>query len=242
MLKEIIANPMLMVTMILTLGVTFVNGWTDAPNAIATSISTRSIGVRPAILMAAVCNLFGVLVMSAFNSSVAFTIKNVANFGSDTHKALIALCAATSAIVIWAVGAWVFGIPTSESHALVAGLSGAAIALNGGIEGINIEEWLKVLEGLILSAVLGFAFGFLICSPCPEDEQVFPVCPGRSRRSYGVYAWSSGRSEVHGSYASGHIPVQRDGPDSSSSDTVLDDNRNLTYYGVRHFHRRKEDH
>ena len=163
MLHEIIANPMLMVTMVLTLGVTFVNGWTDAPNAIATSISTRSIGVRPAILMAAICNLLGVLVMSAFNSSVAFTIKNVANFGSDTHKALIALCAATSAIVIWAVGAWVFGIPTSESHALVAGLSGAAIALNGGIEGININEWLKVLEGLILSAVLGFAFGFLIC-------------------------------------------------------------------------------
>ena len=58
MIKEIIANPMLLVTMILTLGVTFVNGWTDAPNAIATSISTRSIGVRPAILMAAICNLF----------------------------------------------------------------------------------------------------------------------------------------------------------------------------------------
>ncbi|MBQ8994217.1 MAG: inorganic phosphate transporter [Oscillospiraceae bacterium] len=176
---------MLLVTMVLTLGVTFVNGWTDAPNAIATSISTRSIGVRPAILMAAVCNLFGVLVMSAFNSSVAFTIKNVANFGTDTHKALIALCAATAAIVIWAIGAWVFGIPTSESHALVAGLSGAAIALNGGIEGINLHEWLKVLEGLIFSAVLGFVFGFLICRVVVI---IFSHIPAQKTNSFFQYA------------------------------------------------------
>ena len=56
--------------------------------------------------------------------------------------------------------AWVFGIPTSESHALIAGLSGAAIALHGGLAGINGSEWVKVIYGLILSTVLGFAMGW----------------------------------------------------------------------------------
>ena len=162
-ITELLSNPMLLVTLILTLAVTFVNGWTDAPNAIATSVSTRSISVEDAIPMAAVFNLLGVLAMTLLNSKVAFTIRNIANFGDNTHHALIALCAAMAAIVIWAVGAWAFGIPTSESHALVAGVSGAAIALNNGIGGVNLNEWLKVLLGLFLSTFFGFLFGFLIC-------------------------------------------------------------------------------
>ena len=65
-------------------------------------------------------------------------------------------------IVLWAVIAWLFGIPTSESHALIAGVSGAAIAIQKGVSGINIEEWKKVIYGLILSAVFGFLFGYVI--------------------------------------------------------------------------------
>ena len=76
--------------------------------------------------------------------------------------ALIALCAALFAIVIWAVAAWAFGIPTSESHALIAGISGAAIALNNGLSGINGAEWVKVIYGLVLSTILGFGLGFLV--------------------------------------------------------------------------------
>ena len=85
------------------------------------------------------------------------------NFGGNNEDALIALCAAMAAIVIWAIGAWYFGIPTSESHALIAGLSGAAIALQGGLGGINFSEWIKVIYGLVLSTVIGFAVGFLVC-------------------------------------------------------------------------------
>lgn len=85
------------------------------------------------------------------------------NFGGDNHRALIALCAALFAIVAWAVLAWYFGIPTSESHALIAGLSGAAIAMQGGIWGINGSEWIKVIYGLGLSTVLGFVLGFFVC-------------------------------------------------------------------------------
>lgn len=124
-LGQLIHNPALAVTVLLTLGVILVNGWTDAPNAIATCVSTRAISPRRAIFMAAVFNFFGVLLMTVINSTVAMTIYNMVDFGGDSHQALIALCAALFAIVTWATAAWAFGIPTSESHALIAGISGA---------------------------------------------------------------------------------------------------------------------
>lgn len=162
-LQQMGEHPILLISVLLTLGVIFVNGWTDAPNAIATCVATRCIGVRRAIIMAAVCNFFGVLVMTMFNSKVAMTIKNMVNFNGNNQDAMIALCAAMAAIVIWAVGAWYFGIPTSESHALIAGLTGAAIALQGGMDGVNGAEWLKVIYGLVLSTIGGFVLGFVIC-------------------------------------------------------------------------------
>ena len=153
----------MLVTVLLTLGVIFVNGWTDAPNAIATCIATRCINVRAAILTSAVFNFLGVLIMTHINSSVASTISNMVDFGGNTHEALIALCAALFSIVVYSVGAARFGIPTSESHSLIAGLTGAAIAIQNGIGGINMGEWVKVLYGLVLSLALGFLAGWGIC-------------------------------------------------------------------------------
>lgn len=159
-LNQLFTNPALLFTSLLILGVILVNGWTDAPNAIATCVSTRAMGAKAAIAMAAVFNFLGVLVMTCFNASVAQTIYNIADFGGDPKASLIALCAALFAIVTWAVAAWAFGIPTSESHALIAGVSGAAVALQGGFSGINADEWIKVIWGLLLSTVLGFLLGF----------------------------------------------------------------------------------
>ena len=166
-------NPLAAVTAVLTLGVILVNGWTDAPNAIATCVSTRSIKPRAAIVMAAVFNFLGVLVMTVINAKVASTIYNMVDFGTNTIDAATALCAALFAIVVWATAAWVFGIPTSESHALIAGLSGAAIAIHGNFSGINGHEWIKVIYGLVLSTGLGFVFGFVtvrivekLCAGC----------------------------------------------------------------------------
>ncbi len=161
-LNQLVTNPPLLITVLLTLGVILVNGWTDAPNAIATCVSTRSMSPRAAILMAAVFNFLGVLVMTLINATVAETIYKMVDFGGNTHDALVALCAALFAIVTWATAAWKFGIPTSESHALIAGLSGAAIALHGGFSGINGGEWVKVLYGLVLSTLLGFAMGWIV--------------------------------------------------------------------------------
>ena len=72
-LSQLLSSPVLAVTVVLTLGVILVNGWTDAPNAIATCVSTRAIGPKAAILMAAFFNFLGVFVMTMFNASVAST-------------------------------------------------------------------------------------------------------------------------------------------------------------------------
>ncbi len=160
-LSELTRSPVLAVTTVLMLSVVLVNGWTDAPNAIATCVSTRAMSARHAIWMAAVFNFLGVLVMTMVNASVATTVFNMVDFGGNSADALVALCAAMVAIVLWATVAWWFGIPTSESHALIAGISGAAIALHSGLAGINPDEWVKVLYGLGLSTVLGFSFGWL---------------------------------------------------------------------------------
>ncbi len=169
-------SPMIAITVALTLGVILVNGWTDAPNAIATCVSTRSMRASSAIMMAAVFNFLGVLLMTMVNAKVAMTIYNMVDFGGRTADATVALCAALFAIVVWATAAWKFGIPTSESHALIAGLSGAAIALHGGLGGINGSEWVKVLYGLVLSSVLGFFSGFF------ATRLIEWLCKGMSRR------------------------------------------------------------
>lgn len=174
-------NPLLLISSILTLGVILVNGWTDAPNAIATCVSTKAIGVRKAIVMAAVFNFLGVLVMTAINASVAMTIYNMVNFGDDAKAAIIALCAAMAAIVIWSTVAWRFGIPTSESHALIAGLTGAAVAIYNGFQGVNGSEWIKVLYGLALSTVLGFGLGFL------SSKLTVLIFKNKNRRRCGKY-------------------------------------------------------
>lgn len=197
-IAQLFSNPALAVTTLLTLGVILVNGWTDAPNAIATCVSTRSMEPRAAILMAAVFNFCGVFVMTMLNAMVAMTIYKMVDFGGNSEEALIALCAALFAIVLWATAAWWFGIPTSESHALIAGISGAAIALQGGMSGINGSEWIKVIYGLVLSTVLGFAVGWIVV------KTVEVACRGFNRKkAFGVFrnaqiAGAAGMAFMHG--------------------------------------------
>jgi len=156
-------SPLLCVAVILTLGVILVNGWTDAPNAIATCVVTRCMSARSAIIMAAVFNFLGVYVMTLLSPRVAQTITKMVDFGNNSADATVALSAAMFAIVTWATAAFVFGIPTSESHALIAGLTGSAIALHGSFAGVNGAEWVKVLYGIVISVTLGFGLGWVVC-------------------------------------------------------------------------------
>jgi len=159
-LQSLFSNPALIITTILTIGVILVNGWTDAPNAIATAIGTRAMKPRSAIIMAAVFNFLGVFVMTMINTNVVVTISNMVDFGGDPHAASVALMGALASIVIWATAAWYFGIPTSESHALIAGLTGSAVAFQGSFAGVNGAEWIKVIAGLLISTVMGFGLGW----------------------------------------------------------------------------------
>ena len=161
-IQQLSETPALWITVVLTLGVILVNGWTDAPNAIATCVATRAMKPRNAIAMAAVFNFLGVLVMTLLSPKVAETIYNMVDFGSNAHEASIALSAAMFAIVVWAVLAWAFGIPTSESHALIAGITGSAIAMHNNLDGVNGAEWGKVLFGLVFSLAIGFALGYAV--------------------------------------------------------------------------------
>ena len=146
----------LVVVFFLVCASVFVNGWTDSPNAIATVVSTRVLKPKTAIAMAAVFNLLGVFLMG---NAVAKTMGELVDIGQGSD-ALVALGAAQLAIVLWSTAAWRFGIPTSESHALIAGLMGAGISFNGA-ESFKMESLMKVVYGLVISSVVGFVLGYI---------------------------------------------------------------------------------
>ncbi len=131
-LNEIFNNPILILVSVLVIGLMIVNGMTDAPNAIATCISTRTVKPKKAIFMAIIFEALGIIIMSLFSSNVASTMMNIANFGDNGKIALTAICTGIISAIIWALASTKFGIPSSESHALIAGISGAAIAINKG--------------------------------------------------------------------------------------------------------------
>jgi PiT family inorganic phosphate transporter len=143
----------LVLVLLLILASEFVNGWTDSPNAIATVVSTRVIKPKYAVVLATVCNVIGAFL----GTEVAKTI------GTGIVKPeainLITVGAAMVGIVAWSVAAWYFGLPTSESHALVAGLAGAGLA-TAGPSVLLWEGWQKVLIGLGFSSVLGVFGGY----------------------------------------------------------------------------------
>jgi PiT family inorganic phosphate transporter len=134
----------------------FANGWTDAPNSIATVVSTRVLRPYHAVLMAAVLNLVGAL---AVGTAVAETIAE--GIVSPDAATLETVAAAVLAAALWAMTAQVFGLPSSESHALVAGLLGAGFA-TGGFGALEWSGTSKVVYSLFLSPPIAFLAGFLL--------------------------------------------------------------------------------
>lgn len=145
----------LILVLLLILGAEFVNGWTDSPNAIATVVGTRSLTPLQAVIMAAVLNLLGVL----SGTKVAATIGKGIVDASVIDLTTVA--GAMVSIIIWSSLAAMWGIPTSESHALVAGLAGAGFA-TAGANALLWEGWRKVILGLFFSSVLGGLGGFVL--------------------------------------------------------------------------------
>jgi inorganic phosphate transporter, PiT family len=127
----------------------FANGWTDAPNSIATVVSTRVLRPLQAVAMAGVLNLVGALSGTAVAKTIAEGIVDTQFVSLET------IAAAVLAATLWALGAQYYGLPSSESHALVAGLIGAGFAA-GGTQALLGEGPRKSLIGLITSPVGGF--------------------------------------------------------------------------------------
>ena len=148
-------NLLLFLVLALILAAEFVNGWTDSPNAIATVVSTRVLSPYQAVIVATVLNAIGAM----SGTAVAATI------GKDIVKPevinLTTVAAAMVGIIFWSTLAWYYGLPTSESHALIAGLTGAGLA-TAGPSSLLWTGWQKVLIGLAFSSFLGFFGGLLL--------------------------------------------------------------------------------
>jgi PiT family inorganic phosphate transporter len=149
-------SPLLIITLILVLGAEFVNGWTDAPNAIATVVSTRVLSPGKAVLMAAVLNLAGAI---ATGTAVATTIGK--GIVQPDFISLPVVAAAMLTILVWSGITFFYAIPSSKSHELIAGLTGAAFAA-AGHSALLWKGWEKVIIGLGFSTIIGFVFGFVI--------------------------------------------------------------------------------
>jgi inorganic phosphate transporter, PiT family len=133
----------------------FVNGWTDAPNAIATVVSTGVMAPRTAVAMAVILNTLGAMAGTAVASTVGKGIV------APSALTLPALTAAMVSIIAWGLIAAKYGIPVSKSHALLAGLAGAAYA-GGGFSALQAAGWTKVVIGMVCSIGLGFLGALLI--------------------------------------------------------------------------------
>jgi PiT family inorganic phosphate transporter len=133
----------------------YTNGFHDSANAIATSVSTRALTPRVALAMAAVMNVLGALV----STKVAATVgKGIIDPPTGRDGLLIVLAALLGAIV-WNLGTWWFGLPSSSSHALIGGLIGAALAGSEGVKWSNMVD--KVIIPMVASPLTGLVLGYL---------------------------------------------------------------------------------
>lgn len=133
----------------------FVNGWTDAPNAIATVVSTGVMTARQAIVMAVLMNTAGAMA----GTEVAATVGK--GIVAPAALTVPAIAATMVSIVGWGILAARLGIPVSKSHALLAGLAGAGFA-GGGIDALQWSGWEKVIIGLLSSLAVGFFAAFAL--------------------------------------------------------------------------------
>jgi PiT family inorganic phosphate transporter len=137
----------------------FINGFHDTANAIATSVSTKALKPRHAILLAATMNFVGAMTFTGVAKAITkdivdpFTLEN----GS------IVILAALIAAIAWNLITWYYGIPSSSSHAIIGSIAGAAIAA-AGFTSLNYTGFIKILQALIISPILAFVAGFIVYS------------------------------------------------------------------------------
>lgn len=172
---------------ILTLCVIFVNGWTDAPNAIAGCVCSGALKMKKAVVLAAVFNFLGTVISCALFPQVAKNIFEEAGLGLSG-----AVCASLLSVIILAVGAWTFGIPTSESHAIIASLMGASVACG---KKFSVKLLSLTVTGLILSVVGGFIAGFYIYKNIKNRQFTKKTATNLQIASAGIMAFMHGAQD-----------------------------------------------
>ena len=150
---------LLVFTVAVALFFNFTNGFHDAANAIATSVSTRALTPRIALSMSAVMNLIG----SFLGVAVATTIKDIlsgfSGLTSSDHALTIVLAALVGAIA-WNLITWYYGLPSSSSHALIGALVGVGLAAGVAVDWHKVFE--KVVVPMVVSPLLGFCGAFVV--------------------------------------------------------------------------------
>jgi len=141
---------LLVVVVLVALGFDFTNGFHDTANAVATSVSTRALSPRLAVLIAAVANLAGAFVTTAVAKTVG---KGIIDTGLANEKTVLA---ALIGAIVWNLVTWRAGLPSSSSHALIGGLVGAAIA-QSGLDGV---QWHGLVHSVAIPAVVAPAIAF----------------------------------------------------------------------------------
>jgi inorganic phosphate transporter, PiT family len=137
----------------------FINGFHDTANAIATSVSTRALSPRQAIILAAVMNFIGALTFTGVAKTIT---KDIVDPFALENGSVVILAALTAAIA-WNLITWYYGIPSSSSHALIGSVAGAAVSA-AGFDILHYEGFLKIMESLIISPFLALGVGFVIMS------------------------------------------------------------------------------
>jgi PiT family inorganic phosphate transporter len=146
----------IIVVIVVALGFDYTNGFHDAANAIATSVSTRALTPRAALAMAAVMNLVGAFL----GTEVASTVGSGIIDAPQGMPGLVVVLAALIGAIVWNLVTWYFGMPSSSSHALIGGLVGAALASAGTVRWNGVIE--KVVIPMVISPIVGFALAGLV--------------------------------------------------------------------------------
>ncbi|MNP06315.1 Low-affinity inorganic phosphate transporter 1 [compost metagenome] len=147
----------ILIVIILALAFDFINGFHDTANAIATSVSTRALKPRTAIMMAAVMNFLGAIMFTGVAKTIGGSVANPASLDNGLEVLIATLLAA----IIWNLITWWFGIPSSSSHALIGALAGA-VYVGAGPDKLNWSGFKTIIEGLVLSPVIAFVIGYII--------------------------------------------------------------------------------
>ncbi len=148
-------NFSMLFSLILAYGVLFINGWTDAPNSIATAVSTRAISFKRASALCACFNFLGVLIAYFISTSIAEFVFSLGKLDKYTS---LGISVVFFTMILFGIISWCFGLPSSESHAMISGLAGASFAVCGDTEGIKKVEYVFVF--MIFSCVLALISGY----------------------------------------------------------------------------------